>query len=277
MNSTTAQQAFYSSQTSGQWADVPPVGVRGGYTGFGNSGGGATATNGYEYGSQAVNGYTIPPPGYGQTMTFTSNSGPPPSYQNGYQPQQQNMYSQNGYTHPPCGLNGMTSDYSNGVTAGYVTKGFGGTFDPKDKNWSRDFRWAKTGIGQTAGTDSVEKQLFNNMNSGINFDNYESIPVEVSGENPPEAITAFTDANMHEWIQQNVDKSGYRKPTPVQKYSLPTLLGNRDLMSCAQTGSGKTAAFLLPIIHHILVNGPEAIRPVSLHLIRFVVVEIIWY
>ncbi|VDP26870.1 unnamed protein product [Heligmosomoides polygyrus] len=125
----------------------------------------------------------------------------------------------------------MTSDYSNGVSAGYVTKGFGGT------------------------------QLFNNMNSGINFDNYESIPVEVSGENAPEAISAFTDANMHEWIQQNVDKSGYRKPTPVQKYSLPTLLGNRDLMSCAQTGSGKTAAFLLPIIHHILVNGPEAIRP----------------
>ncbi|KIH68508.1 helicase protein [Ancylostoma duodenale] len=71
----------------------------------------------------------------------------------------------------------------------------------------------------------------------------------------------FSDAKMHEWIQQNVDKSGYKKPTPVQKYSIPTLLGNRDLMSCAQTGSGKTAAFLLPIIHHILVNGPEAIRP----------------
>nr|CDJ98340.1 DNA RNA helicase domain containing protein [Haemonchus contortus] len=257
MNSTTAQQAFYSSQTSGQWADVPPVGVRGGYPGFGNGGGGATATNGFDYGSQPVNGYTIPPPGYGQTMAFPSNGGPPPSYQNGYQPQQHNVY-QNGYTQPPCGINGMTSEYSNGVTAGYVTKGFGGTFDPKDKNCG-DFvgNWNS----QTAGTDSVEKQLFNNMNSGINFDNYESIPVEVSGENPPEAITAFTDANMHEWIQQNVDKSGYRKPTPVQKYSLPTLLGNRDLMSCAQTGSGKTAAFLLPIIHHILVNGPEAIRP----------------
>ncbi|VDM65513.1 unnamed protein product [Strongylus vulgaris] len=69
---------------------------------------------------------------------------------------------------------------------------------------------------------------------------------------------------MHEWVQQNVDKSGYKKPTPVQKYSIPTLLGNRDLMSCAQTGSGKTAAFLLPIIHHILVNGPEAIRPSSM-------------
>lgn len=203
-----------------------------------------------------MNGYTIPPPGYGQAMTFTANSGPP-SYQNGYHPQQHNVYPQNGYTQPPCSLNGMP-DYSNGVTAGYVTKGFGGTFDPKSKNCG-DFvgNWNC----QAAGTDSVEKQLFNNMNSGINFDNYESIPVEVSGENPPDPISAFVDAKMHEWIQQNVDKSGYRKPTPVQKYSLPTLLGNRDLMSCAQTGSGKTAAFLLPIIHHILVNGPEAIRP----------------
>ncbi|WKX90347.1 hypothetical protein Q1695_009299 [Nippostrongylus brasiliensis] len=255
MNSTTAQQAFYTSQTSGQWADVPTVGARG-FNNYAN-GGAANATNGYDCGShQPANGFSIPPPGYGQAMTFPSNGGPPPTYQNSYQSQQHGMYTQNGYTQPQCVMNGMGSEYSNGVTAGYVTKGFGGTFDPKDKN-SGDFvgNWSC----QTAGTDSVEKQLFNNMNSGINFDNYESIPVEVSGDNPPEAISAFTDANMHEWIQQNVTKSGYRKPTP--KYSLPTLLGNRDLMSCAQTGSGKTAAFLLPIIHHILVNGPDAIRP----------------
>uniref|UniRef100_A0A0K0CVZ4 RNA helicase n=1 Tax=Angiostrongylus cantonensis TaxID=6313 RepID=A0A0K0CVZ4_ANGCA len=158
----------------------------------------------------------------------------------------------------PYVMNGMNCDYSNGATTGYVTKDFGGTFDSKGKSCG-DF--AGNWRYQMPGADSIEKQLFNNMNSGINFDNYESIPVEVSGENPPEAISAFVDANMHEWIQQNVDKSGYRKPTPVQKYSLPTLLGNRDLMSCAQTGSGKTAAFLLPIIHHILINGPESIRP----------------
>ncbi|RCN50316.1 hypothetical protein ANCCAN_03538 [Ancylostoma caninum] len=258
MNSTTAQQPFYSSQASGQWADVSPVGSRGGFAGFGSSGGGATATSGYDYGSQQVNGYTMPPPGYAQTMQFTtSNGGPPPSYQNGYHPQQPNIYSQNGYVQP-CAINGVNSDYSNGVTAGYVTKGFGGTFDPKEKNCGD---YVGNWNCQAAGADSVEKQLFNNMNSGINFDNYESIPVDVSGENTPDPITAFSDAKMHEWIQQNVDKSGYKKPTPVQKYSIPTLLGNRDLMSCAQTGSGKTAAFLLPIIHHILVNGPEAIRP----------------
>ncbi|EYC33286.1 hypothetical protein Y032_0002g704 [Ancylostoma ceylanicum] len=81
MNSTTAQQPFYSSQASGQWTDVSPIGSRGGFAGFGSSGGGATATSGYDYSSQQVNGYTMPPPGYAQTMQFaTSNGGPPPRY-----------------------------------------------------------------------------------------------------------------------------------------------------------------------------------------------------
>lgn len=232
------------------------------YNGYiGNSGGGSTtaASNGLsDYGHQpTANGYSIPPPGYPQSVAV-SNGGLPSSHQNTYPLQQQSIYSRNGYNQLPYVMNDMScGDYSNG-TSGYVTKGFGGNFDSKEKSCG-DF--AGNWHCQTPGADSVEKQLFNNMNSGINFDNYESIPVEVSGENPPEAISAFVDANMHEWIQQNVDKSGYRKPTPVQKYSLPTLLGNRDLMSCAQTGSGKTAAFLLPIIHHILISGPESIRP----------------
>ncbi|CAJ0959067.1 unnamed protein product, partial [Mesorhabditis belari] len=89
----------------------------------------------------------------------------------------------------------------------------------------------------------------------INFENYENIPVNIRGDNVPTPVNEFHDANLDDVIKMNVDKSGYIKPTPVQKHGIPSLLSGRDLMACAQTGSGKTAAFLLPIIQHIVTSG----------------------
>jgi ATP-dependent RNA helicase DDX3X len=111
---------------------------------------------------------------------------------------------------------------------------------------------------------NLEADLFAGLNSGINFDKYEEIPVEATGENCPAPISSFDDLELHEWIRENIKKSGYDRPTPVQKYSIPTLNGRRDLMSCAQTGSGKTAAFLVPVINQILKGGPGLVRKAEL-------------
>lgn len=101
--------------------------------------------------------------------------------------------------------------------------------------------------------------MFGDAKTGINFENYESIPVETSGENVPDPITSFKDYNFHEVLKNNIDLAGYEVPTPVQKHSVPIAGAGRDLMACAQTGSGKTAAFLFPLITKLLSIDLDAL------------------
>ncbi|KAB0348636.1 hypothetical protein FD754_013493 [Muntiacus muntjak] len=105
-----------------------------------------------------------------------------------------------------------------------------------------------------------EDSIFAHYQTGINFDKYDTILVEVSGHDPPPAILTFEEANLCQTLNNNIAKAGYTKLTPVQKYSIPIILGGRDLMACAQTGSGKTAAFLLPILAHMMRDGITASR-----------------
>uniref|UniRef100_A0A0K8U8P4 RNA helicase n=1 Tax=Bactrocera latifrons TaxID=174628 RepID=A0A0K8U8P4_BACLA len=103
--------------------------------------------------------------------------------------------------------------------------------------------------------ERVEQELFGVGNTGINFDKYEDIPVEATGQNVPSNITSFDDVQLTEIIRNNVMLARYDKPTPVQKYAIPIIINGRDLMACAQTGSGKTAAFLLPILNQMYEHG----------------------
>ena len=98
----------------------------------------------------------------------------------------------------------------------------------------------------------IDELWNNNIHSGINFAKYESIKVNVDGENKPEPIAKFSEAGFCGLLASNVKRAKYETPTPVQKNALPIIMAGRDLMACAQTGSGKTAAFLLPMINKMI-------------------------
>ena len=111
-----------------------------------------------------------------------------------------------------------------------------------------------------ARNDRLERELFSGVSSGINFDKYEDIPVEASGNDVPDGIRSFEEVSLTPIIRSNIQMANYTAPTPVQKNSIPVILKNRDLMACAQTGSGKTAAFLVPILNKLFEDGPVKLR-----------------
>ncbi|CAO1628187.1 unnamed protein product [Parajaminaea phylloscopi] len=106
----------------------------------------------------------------------------------------------------------------------------------------------------------IHKELFGEedgkSNTGINFDKYGDIPVDVTGRDIPEAVTEFTSPPIDAHLLENIKLCRYTTPTPVQKYSLPIVALGRDLMGCAQTGSGKTGGFLFPILSALFTHGP---------------------
>jgi ATP-dependent RNA helicase RhlE len=63
---------------------------------------------------------------------------------------------------------------------------------------------------------------------------------------------AFTTLALHPSLLRAVKEMGFVRPTPIQAEAIPPALLGRDVLACAQTGSGKTAAFLLPILHNLL-------------------------
>ncbi|KAM0793338.1 DEAD-box ATP-dependent RNA helicase [Microbotryomycetes sp. NB124-2] len=109
----------------------------------------------------------------------------------------------------------------------------------------------------------MEKELFGEagdgtkQTTGINFDAYADIPVEATGTDVPEPITEFKPP-MDAHLLENIALARYKTPTPVQKYSVPIVGQGRDLMACAQTGSGKTGGFLFPILSASFATGPRA-------------------
>jgi ATP-dependent RNA helicase RhlE len=71
-------------------------------------------------------------------------------------------------------------------------------------------------------------------------------------------MTSFSDLNLSEPLQRALAAEGYSAPTPIQAAAIPALLERRDLLGIAQTGTGKTAAFALPLLQHLAATDRRA-------------------
>ena len=67
----------------------------------------------------------------------------------------------------------------------------------------------------------------------------------------------FTEFNFHPDLQQGIEASNYETATPVQEQVIPPILAGKDIIASAQTGTGKTAAFLLPVMNHLMQHRVE--------------------
>lgn len=119
--------------------------------------------------------------------------------------------------------------------------------------------------------EAVEETKTGLENNGINFDAYEDISVETTGKDVPLPVNTFAEIDLGDALNLNIKRSKYDKPTPVQRYTIPISLAGRDLMACAQTSSGKTASFCIPIISGIMKGqyvqksqGTRTVYPLAL-------------
>ncbi|MBU1659904.1 MAG: DEAD/DEAH box helicase, partial [Chloroflexi bacterium] len=71
---------------------------------------------------------------------------------------------------------------------------------------------------------------------------------------------SFNQFNLDARLQAGIKRAGYSTPTPIQIQAIPAALAGRDLIGTAQTGTGKTAAFVLPILHKLLNGSPKQTR-----------------
>ena len=139
-------------------------------------------------------------------------------------------FNPNAYGNPSRGGNAPSAGGGGGGGGGYA-RGSG------DGQW-RDGKHIPGPANQR-----LERDLFgtpddsSKQHSGINFEKYDDIPVEASGHDVPEPLLNFTNPPLDDHLISNIKLARYTVPTPVQKYSVPIVMGGRDLMACAQTGS----------------------------------------
>ncbi|WP_270087049.1 DEAD/DEAH box helicase [Sphingobacterium sp. SYP-B4668] len=84
----------------------------------------------------------------------------------------------------------------------------------------------------------------------------------------------FTEFGFAPLLEEGLDSMGYLEATPIQQQAIPVILQQKDLIACAQTGTGKTASYLLPILHKIAVEPSDHINTIILSPTRELALQI---
>ncbi|KAI7903030.1 P-loop containing nucleoside triphosphate hydrolase protein [Cokeromyces recurvatus] len=141
----------------------------------------------------------------------------------------------------------------------------------RNYNWASNrarYEYNENAIGEDgmAPRDpTLEAELFEqnaaDQQTPLDFSKYQKIPIRVERGQAPPPIKSFDEADLHPVMKENIKLAHYAVPTPVQTYSVPIVTSGKDLMACAQTGSGKTAAFLIPTLSALFYNARELQKP----------------
>ena len=107
-------------------------------------------------------------------------------------------------------------------------------------------------------SDALDDEREDNLEGASDEGVAEAEVEDAPAEDAPSAVT-FADLGLSEPIVRAVADAGYVTPTPIQEQAIPVVLMGRDVLGCAQTGTGKTAGFTLPMLD-ILANGRAKAR-----------------
>mmetsp|Transcript_26660 Transcript_26660/g.39603 ORF Transcript_26660/g.39603 Transcript_26660/m.39603 type:complete len:514 (-) Transcript_26660:17-1558(-) len=122
-----------------------------------------------------------------------------------------------------------------------------------------------------ATSSEVSKRLHDNNTPSIEKSDHE-LSTEIQSELSEPANT-FADLGLIEWVCNSCRAMGFKRPTPIQQACIKAILDGRNVMGCAETGSGKTAAFALPMLQH-LSEDPYGVYGIILTPTRELAVQI---
>ena len=91
--------------------------------------------------------------------------------------------------------------------------------------------------------------------------------LKIASQAAPPATAGFTGLGLDARLLEGLTALGYEEPTPIQVAAIPPLLAGRDLLAQAATGTGKTAAFALPLLHHVTPDAQAQARLVAMILV----------